>query len=175
MITEADEEILRHLTDITVEQTNEPPAFTLNFHFSENAFFTNTALSKYYKLSIGPNGLETEVLYDGPSIVSTKGCKISWKEGKDITKKTIKKKPKKGGQAVTKVVPAESFFRFFTPEVEQVEKDLPEESAEMLNADFEAGQMIRDSVVDSAILYYTGESIEDEDYGYDAEDEGKQF
>lgn len=79
-------------------------------------------------------------MYDGPSIVESKGCEINWKEGKDVTKKTIKKKPKKGanaGKPLTKVVPNESFFRFFSPEATKVEKDMPDEVADLLNADFE--------------------------------------
>jgi hypothetical protein len=52
-------------------------------------------------LSIGPNEFEVEVMYDGPSIIETKGCEINWKEGKNVTEKTIKKKPKKGGAGKT--------------------------------------------------------------------------
>jgi hypothetical protein len=131
-------------------------------------------LTKHYKLSIGPNGYEETVLYEGPSIVATKGCQIDWKDGMDVTKKTIKKKPKKGGKATVKVVPNDSFFRFFTPEVEEITKDLPEESADILNSDFAVGQLIRDSVVDSAILYYTGENADEDEFGDfgGGEDEG---
>jgi len=174
LITAQDEPILRHLTDITTDQTNDPAAFTLKFHFSENEYFSNSVLTKYYKLSIGPNGYESEILYDGPSIVSCEGCKIDWKQGKNVCEKTIKKKQKKGshaGKSVNKVVPAESFFRFFSPEIKEVEKDLDDESADLLNADFQAGQSIRDVVIDSAVLLYTGEAAEEEDFDYGAEDE----
>ncbi|KAI6176367.1 Nucleosome assembly protein 1-like 1 [Aphelenchoides bicaudatus] len=168
-IAEHDEAILKYLTDITVEQQNEPPVFTLKFHFAENPYFVNQTLTKFYRLSIGPNEFEVKHLYDGPSIVETKGCEINWKEGKNVTEKTIKKKAKKGanaGKSTTKVVPNDSFFNFFKPEATQVEKEMPDEVAEMLNADFEAGQLIRDTVIDGAILYYTGESAEDEDFDF---------
>jgi len=176
MISDHDEPVLHFLTDITVDQVNDPPSFTLKFHFAENPYFKDSVLTKYYKLSIGPNGLENEVLYDGPSIIATKGFEIQWNAGKNVTEKTIKKKQKKGshaGKTITKVVPNDSFFRFFAPEVEQVEKDMPDETADQINADFEAGQMIRDTVVDGAVLYFTGESVDDDDYefGEGGEDE----
>jgi len=172
MISECDEPVLKYLTDIDVDQVNEPPSFTLKFHFAENPYFKDQVLTKYYKLSIGPNGLEEEVLYDGPSIIATKGCEIHWNEGKNVTEKTIKKKKKgaHGKAFTTKVVSTDSFFRFFSPEVETVEKDMEDEIAETINADFEAGQMIRDTVIDGAVLYYTGESVEDDDYDFGGED-----
>lgn len=43
---------------------------------------------------------------------------ITWNEGKDVTKKVIKKKQKKGsgaGKFVTKTVKNDSFFNFFDP------------------------------------------------------------
>jgi hypothetical protein len=73
---------------------------------------------------------------------------------------------------VTKVVPADSFFRFFSPEAHKVEKDMGEDVADLLNTDFESGQLIRDAVIDGAVLYYTGESVGDDDYDFDGA-EGK--
>lgn len=43
---------------------------------------------------------------------------IEWNEGKNVTKKVIKKKQKKGsgaGRFITKTVKADSFFNFFDP------------------------------------------------------------
>lgn len=43
---------------------------------------------------------------------------IDWKDGKNVTKKVIKKKQKKGngaGRFITKTVKADSFFNFFDP------------------------------------------------------------
>lgn len=47
----------------------------------------------------------------------------------------------------------------------------------LIHFSFQAGQLIRDTVVDGAVLYYTGESVDDDDFGFDdGEDhEGKQF
>ena len=50
------------------------------------------------------------------------GCKISWKEGKDVTMEQVKKRVKsKGGEDkkakafVTENVPCDSFFNIFDP------------------------------------------------------------
>lgn len=46
-------------------------------------------------------------------------CPIEWTKGKNVTLKTIKKKQKHKGRGtvrtVTKTVPNDSFFNFFTP------------------------------------------------------------
>lgn len=50
---------------------------------------------------------------------------IKWKEGKNVTQTTIKKKQKKGnnaGKFISKVVKADSFFNFFDPV--EINKDL---------------------------------------------------
>ncbi|KAI6187549.1 Nucleosome assembly protein 1-like 1 [Aphelenchoides besseyi] len=152
VITEADESILHFLSDITIQQTNEPP---------KTRSSKNKLLTKYYKLSIGPNELEDKALYDGPNIIETKGCEIDWHEGKNITQKV--KKQKKSGRQVTKVVPNESFFTFFSPSVTKIAAELPEEEADLLHADFELGQLLRDSIIDSAVLFYTGEIADEDD------------
>ncbi|CAD5220224.1 unnamed protein product [Bursaphelenchus okinawaensis] len=155
MITEDDEPVLKHLKDIKADIASDPAGFSITFVFEENPYFTNTELKKEYTLSIGPNGFEQKVLYDGPSVIKTNQCKIDWKEGKNVTQKVDK----------------ESFFNLFSPAHTEVSEDLPEDEAELLNADFEIGQTIRDTLVDNAILYYTGEIADDDDgFDYDAED-----
>ena len=46
-------------------------------------------------------------------------CTIDWKKGKNVTVKTIKKKQKHKGRGtvrtITKQVPNDSFFNFFSP------------------------------------------------------------
>lgn len=74
------------------------------FTFSENPFFKNKELKKKFI-----------IVDDYPK--KTEGTVIEWEQGKDLTKKEIKKKQKnkKTGQSrvVTKVVEAESFFNIF--------------------------------------------------------------
>lgn len=41
LITEEDDAALEHLTDISCDYAEDFTSFTLNFHFSENEFFTN--------------------------------------------------------------------------------------------------------------------------------------
>lgn len=52
-----------------------------------------------------------------PHVVSR--CTIDWKKGKNVTVKTIKKKQKHKGRGtvrtITKQVPNDSFFNFFSP------------------------------------------------------------
>jgi nucleosome assembly protein 1-like 1 len=178
MIQEHDEPILRHLTDVEVQMCKEPPGFNLLFHFSPNEYFNNPTLTKEYKLSCDPDQSDP-FIYDGPEIVGCKGCKIDWKPGKNVTVKLIKKKQKhktKGNtRFVTKEVKADSFFNFFDPpEVPGNEEDVDEETRDLLNADFEIGQLIRDRLVPRAVLYFTGEGEDDMDYDED-EEEDEEF
>ncbi len=84
-----DEPILKHLTRIEANK-KEINSLSLTFHFSENAWFNNLKLSKHFEL-------------DGENINKSYGDEIEWKEGKNITVKTVKKKnKKKGGGKKTK-------------------------------------------------------------------------
>lgn len=154
---------------------------------------------------------------------SSKRCTIDWTKGKNVTLKTIKKKQKHKGRGtvrtVTKTVPNDSFFNFFTPpegkrrlfnslkvffcvwwlhvssfvvvcssrkrragkccsassvhssprwccclECETLSACLQDEDSEaILAADFEIGHFIRERIVPRAVLYFTGEAIEDDD------------
>uniref|UniRef100_A0A673JF64 Nucleosome assembly protein 1-like 1 n=1 Tax=Sinocyclocheilus rhinocerous TaxID=307959 RepID=A0A673JF64_9TELE len=153
MLQEHDEPILKHLQDIKVKfsDAGQPMSFTLEFHFEPNDFFTNTVLTKTYKMRSEPDESDP-FSFDGPEIMGCTGCTIDWNKGKNITLKTIKKKQKHKGRGttrtVTKTVPNDSFFNFFSP---------PEA------ADFEIGHFIRERIVPRAVLYFTGEAIEDDD------------
>lgn len=85
MITERDEEALRHLTDIRMEYLDRP-GFRLIFEFSENEHFTNSTISKtyYYKEESGYGG---DFIYD-----HAEGDKIDWKADKDLTVRMESKK-----------------------------------------------------------------------------------
>lgn len=85
MITERDEEALKHLTDIRMEYLDRP-GFRLTFEFSENEFFTNKTISKayYYK---DENGYGGDFIYD-----HAEGSKIDWKDDKDLTLRLESKK-----------------------------------------------------------------------------------
>jgi nucleosome assembly protein 1-like 1 len=182
LIEDHDEQVLEYLTDITVALSHpDISSFTLSFEFAPNPFFSNTTLTKTYALRENPDP-ESPLEYDGPEIISCKGCKIDWKAGKDVTKQTVtvkKLKAKKGPKGspekkVTKEVKADSFFNFFSPPDVPEGKDgeMPEEDAATLALDFDVGFAIKEKVIPRAVLYFTGEAFEDDDDDFDdCEDE----
>jgi len=176
MVQEADEPVLEALKDVTVTFSEKNPmGFTLYFHFAPNDYFTNTVLTKSYELKCEPEE-EDPFSFEGPEIFKCTGCSIDWQKGKNLTVKQVKKKQKhksKGSvRTVTKQVKADSFFNFFDPpEVPDDPKaEVDEDTQSLLTVDFEIGHYIRERIVPRAVLFFTGEALEDEDYE-DDEDE----
>lgn len=175
MIQEHDEEILKHLIDIKVRPL-EPPGplgFVLEFYFEPNDFFSNTVLTKTYEVKCEVD--ESDPLsFEGPDIVGCKGCTIDWKKGKNVTVKTLKKKQKHKSKGtvrfVTKTVQKDSFFNFFSPPSEAAGEQLDEDTQALLAADFEIGHVLRERVVPRAVLYFTGEALQEDEYDEDEED-----
>jgi len=152
-----DEEVLSYMTDVTV--TPRTDGFKLHFHFKENPFFTNQELTKDYTYKEGPDP-NSPLTYDGLEIAATKGCNIDWKEGKDLTKLTMKvEKITKADHGVPETVPADTFFDFFDPPVVQDGEDI----LASLAADFEVGFSIKEKLIPRAVLYFTGEVFNDDD------------
>lgn len=118
MIQQYDEPVLKKLVDIKTVYDNTLMSFTLEFHFSQNEFFTDKVLSKQYfmKSKVDP---EHPFGFEGPEIHKCTGCTIHWNKGKNLTIKTIHKKQKHKARGavrtITKQVPADSFFNFFNP------------------------------------------------------------
>lgn len=186
MIQECDEPILKHLTDIQLNFTsklagNADMGFVLEFMFGSNEFFTNTSLTKTYTMKCEPEA-DDPFSFDGPDIVACTGCTIDWSKGKNVTVKTVKKKQTHKGKGQTRVVQKtiknDSFFNFFNPP-EAPSPDADEEYDEdlqaLLEADFEIGHFFREQLIPKAVLYFTGEAIEEdsddeEDDEYDDED-----
>ena len=92
--------------------------FTLHFYFAPNDYFSNLILTKEYEMKCEPSE-DDPFSFEGPEIFKCKGCTINWKEGKNLTVKTVKKKQKhksKGNvRTITKQVKNDSFFNFFDP------------------------------------------------------------
>lgn len=119
--------------------------------------------------------------FEGPEIIKCTGCTINWNKGKDITKKTIKKKQKHKSRGVVrtvaKVVANDSFFNFFSPPTVPDDinaADVDDELRSLITSDFEIGHYIRDRIIPRAVLFFTGEGIddnEDEDYEEESEEE----
>ncbi|TRY93249.1 hypothetical protein DNTS_000090 [Danionella cerebrum] len=168
MLQDHDEPILKHLQDIkvTFSGPDQPMSFTLEFHFEANEYFTNSVLTKVYKMKSEPDS-DDPFSFEGPEIIDCEGCEIDWHKGKDVTVKTIKKKQKHKGRGtarvITKQVPNDSFFNFFNPIKVSPDKELDEDSEYTLATDFEIGHFFRERIVPRAVLYFTGEALEDDE------------
>jgi nucleosome assembly protein 1-like 1 len=82
---EKDQEVFAKLTNVFVEDVvdeERKKTRTLTLHFAENEFFTNEFLTLAIKY--------TDAEADEPDEIM--GSPINWKEGKDLTKKKMKKK-----------------------------------------------------------------------------------
>jgi len=169
MLQEADEPVLSKLTDITVTFSESPMGFTLHFYFAPNDYFSNSVLTKEYEMKCEPSE-DDPFSFEGPEIFKCKGCTINWKEpGKNLTVKTVKKKQKhknKGNvRTITKQVKSDSFFNFFDPPPisDDPDADVDPETQDLLTADFEIGHYIRDRIIPRAVLFFTGEALEEEE------------
>lgn len=93
LIQEKDRPILMHLIDVQCFLHAQGFGFDLVFTFEKNDYFSNEALKK------------TFVMSKQNIIDKCEGTVITWKDGKDVTKKKVKKKSKKkGAKTVTKTV-----------------------------------------------------------------------
>merc|ERR1712010_19566 len=129
--------------------------------------FTNSVLTKQYDMKCLPDP-EDPFSFEGPEIFKCVGCPIDWLPGKNLTVKQVKKKQKhksKGSvRTVTKQVKADSFFNFFDPPAvpDDPNAEVDEDTQALLTADFEIGHYIRERIVPRAVLFFTGEALEDE-------------
>lgn len=180
MIQEHDEPILTKLTDVKISYGENDMSFTLHFFFDPNDYFTNKVLTKTYYM-INEIDKDDPFSYDGPDFHKSQGCKIDWKEGKNVTVKTIKKKQKhkSKGEVRSKVIVTQndSFFNFFSPAEMSESRDEQDEDAQALSiADFEIANLIRESLIPKAVLFFTGEALEglDDDDGDEEEEDGEE-
>merc|ERR1711962_226698 len=182
LVQEHDEPILEKMKDITITFSKaDPMAFTLNFHFAANEYFTNAVLTKEYIMRSTPEE-DDPLSFEGPEIVKCKGCKIDWAKGKNLTVKQVKKTQKKqgagGGQkrTITKTVKNESFFNFFSPpESAEGDEEVDEVTEAVLAQDYETGHFFRDRVIPRAVLYFTGEAHDDESDDEEGEDDEGEY
>jgi len=186
MIQDHDEPALEALNDVKVTfsdgKGDAPMGFKLHFLFGPNDYFTDTELIKEYEMKCTPNE-QDPFSFDGPEIFKCKGCPIHWKPNKNLTVKTVKKKQKhksKGNvRTITKQVKNDSFFNFFDPPTipDDPEAEVDADTQELLTSDFEIGHYIRERVVPRAVLFFTGEALEEDDFDDeedDDEDEGEE-
>ncbi|KAF5346478.1 hypothetical protein D9756_010045 [Leucocoprinus leucothites] len=183
LITDRDEQALKHLTDIRYEYLDDSsdsehggkPGFKLIFTFSPNEFFENETLTKTYIY-------QQEVGYSGDFIYDRAiGDEIKWKEDKDLTKEfEIKKQRNKNTnrtRLVRKARPTESFFNFFTPplplddiNLEDLEDQEADEAEEKLELDYQLGEDFKDKIIPRAVDYFTGKAVDFDMLGDDDDD-----
>ncbi len=197
-IQEQDEQVLKFLRDIRVKlHDSKPYGYTLEFYFADNEFFTNKVLTKAYELATEKDDRDP-LSYDGPSLYRSVGCTIDWVKGKDVTVRLVKKKQKHKSTGTVRVVTKEekqdSFFNFFespsedgyrpsyrpllklrngeVAAVADLSEEMDEETEDLFEADFEIGHFFKEFLIPKAVLYFTGELIdENEDYDDEEEDE----
>ena len=117
---------------------------------------------------------------------------IAWKEGKNLTVKTVTKTQRKAGTGKTrqikKTIQVRSFFNYFedrseelldekeiTPDYRKDDEGEPADPEEELAIDFEAVEELKDFVIPHAVRMFKGENVyddeEDEEDYYDEEEE----
>ncbi|XP_034102920.1 nucleosome assembly protein 1-like 1-B [Drosophila nasuta] len=166
MVQSHDEPAIRKLTDIVIKYDDEH-SYILEFHFEKNEFFSNTVLTKQYFLKSTVDE-DDPFAFEGPEIYKCKGCVINWEKKMNLTVKTIRKKQKhkeRGAvRTIVKQVPTDSFFNFFNPpEVPTDKEDIDDDSQQILATDFEIGHFLRARIIPKAVLYFTGDIVDDED------------
>jgi nucleosome assembly protein 1-like 1 len=170
LVKEKDEEILQHVRHIETERSTSPKALTVKFHFNENEFFDNKELS-------------LKVVYKGDNdmVEKIEGTTIDWKEGKDPTKKKVKKKQKhkktNETRTIVKTVEAESFFNVFNnrvaPEEGAVDSEEENELHDKIDEAMNLAEDIADVLIPDALEYYLGlnEDFDDADMMDDEDDD----
>merc|ERR1712025_374905 len=98
--------------------------------------------------------------FEGPEIFKCKGCTINWKEpGKNLTVKTVKKKQKHKNKGNVRTIS------------DDPDAEVDPETQDLLTADFEIGHYIRDRIIPRAVLFFTGEALEGEDFDEEEEED----
>ena len=172
-VKEKDEEIMQHLkhveTNVSEDLQSKNMIITLNMDFEEASkeFFT-------------PSTLKVSLEYESEDQVKQiSGTAIEWVEGKDPTKKKIKKKQKhkKTGETrtVVKTVDADSFFNIFqdrkAPEEGQCESDEENEIQDKMDEVQQIVEDFHDLLVPDALEYFLGFNEDFDMLGLDGEDD----
>ena len=175
-INDKDKEILSHLTNVETETKDDEKTkhtlLSLRLHFApDNDWLSNSMLEVT---------LDYDNAEDG-SIEKVNGTEIEWLEGKDPTKKKIKKKQKhkKTGEmrTVMKTVDCQSIFSIFEsrvrPEKEEAggNTDDEDEFEEKMDMAQQIVEHFDEELVPEALSYFLNFQIE-YDFGMGEEDEG---
>eukprot|EP00497_Spongosphaera_streptacantha_P003550 TRINITY_DN4281_c0_g1_i1.p2 TRINITY_DN4281_c0_g1~~TRINITY_DN4281_c0_g1_i1.p2 ORF type:complete len:92 (+),score=26.85 TRINITY_DN4281_c0_g1_i1:247-522(+) len=80
------------------EEDDTEMGFVLEFQFSPNDYFTNSALTKTYRMKAEPDK-DDPFSFDGPDIYACSGCQIDWKKGKNNKPKKKKSNRTRRGRS----------------------------------------------------------------------------
>ena len=109
-IIDKDKEILKYLTNVSMEQVEGKKDFIVHFDFAKNDFFTNERLSKKY-------------IFGKEDVKEAEPSEINWlSEDKNHTKEKKSFKVKKGKKTVNKtaIQDVDCFFSFFNKNTDLV-------------------------------------------------------
>lgn len=180
-ITEEDSSVLAYLRDINVSLFSDKPGFILKFNFDQNPYFTNTTLTKEYHLAISDGNGQDDYVYD-----YAVGTEINWNSGKNLCFKAVfrtqRHRTNNSTRTIKREESLESFFHFFSPPSmpedaqDDDELDNIDDLENLLQSDYEIGEIIKEEIVPNAVDWFTGKALEymeledgDEDPEYDDE------
>jgi len=157
-----DQIALSYLEELWVERdTQEPRAFTLEFHFKQNPFFTDAVLKKAYKYLPPPDADSHKPDADG---ITPAMQDFNWE--RDVEAQAIKINWTDDAHNLTKQFPAVK---------DDPEDDFPEPGSffnlfETAEDPFDWGVTLANDFYPEAVEYFTGQHNE-EDIGSDDEDD----
>lgn len=159
LVQDHDEALLECLQDVRLGY--EQDSYTVTFQFRPNTFLHDSSLllTKRYFLQHSADQ-DYPFQFEGPEIVRCEGCHIHWRDGSNLTLRTVQSRRRGRTRSVPKVMPRESFFRFFAPP-QALDLSLADEKTKLiLGNDFEVGFLLRTQIVPKAVLFYTGDLVD---------------
>nr|Q5MGA9.2 RecName: Full=Nucleosome assembly protein 1;3; Short=OsNAP1;3; AltName: Full=Nucleosome assembly protein 1-like 3; Short=OsNAP1_L3 [Oryza sativa Indica Group] len=174
-IHESDEEALKYLKDIKWCRIDDLKGFKFEFFFDTNPFFKNQVLTKTYHM------IDED---DEPILEKAIGTEIEWHPGNCLTQEVLTKESLESTKPITKTEEYESFFNFFSPpqvpeDDAKIDENTVEELQNQMERDYDIASTLRDKIIPHAVSWFTGEAVQDEDYGAswvdDEEDDDDEY
>ncbi|KMZ59725.1 hypothetical protein ZOSMA_65G00570 [Zostera marina] len=160
-INDDDKEVLKYVKDIKCSKLEDANGFKLEFYFDTNPFFSNSVLSKLYFMT------DDE---DEHTLEKATGTVINWFPGKNILKApNVREVERSDYEETSDDDDEDSFFQFFNPpEVPTDISELDDHKAanlqNIMERDLDIGFTIKEKIITKAILWFTGEAMDDDLY-----------